>query len=91
MSLPAETAGADAADSVPDRPLGESRWPPIVAVLVFLALNVGLRISLGGEGVVRLPWLVPAIEVALVVALVTSNPSGLADRRRLRRIAFGIV
>jgi hypothetical protein len=91
VSLRAETAEAEAADSVADTPLGESRWPPIAAVLVFLALNVALRLSLGGEGVVRLPWLVPGIEAALVVALVTSNPSGLADRRRLRRIAFAIV
>ena len=31
----------------------ESRWPPIVAMALFLALNVVARISLPHEGLVR--------------------------------------
>jgi hypothetical protein len=77
--------------SAVDGPLGESRWPPIVAVLLFMALNASLRIALPAEPTFHLPWLVPLIEIALVVALLTSNPSGLVDRRRRRLIAVGIV
>jgi hypothetical protein len=71
--------------------LGESRWPPVAAVLVFLALNIALRIWLPSEGVARVPWLLPAIEVVLVVVLVTSDPSGAEERRRLRRTALVLV
>jgi uncharacterized membrane protein len=71
--------------------IGESRWPPIVAIVVFIALNVALRIWLPREGAIRLPWVLPGIEVALLVVLVTSNPSGRAERRRMRRVAIVLV
>lgn len=82
---------AAAGDAVPLPPLGESRWPPVIAILVFIALNVGVRIWLPGEGAVHVPWLLPAIEVALLVVLLTSNPSGLAERHLLRRISLILV
>jgi hypothetical protein len=46
---------------------------------------------LPGEGAIRIPWLLPAIEVALVLVLVTSNPTGAAERRRLRRLSLVLV
>jgi hypothetical protein len=69
----------------------ESVWPPVVAVLVFMALNVALRIWLPREGVVNARWLLPVIEAIFVVVLVTSNPVGEADRRRLRRLSLTLV
>ena len=80
-----------ASEVVTEAPLGESRWPPLAAVLVFMALNIAVRIWLPSEGAVRVPWLVPAIEGALLVVLLTSNPSGLAERRRLRRVSLVLV
>jgi len=71
--------------------LAEPRWPPIAAILVFLAINIALRAWLPGEGAVRVPWLLPVIEAALLVVLVTSNPSGAVERRRLRRLAILLV
>jgi hypothetical protein len=71
--------------------LAESRWPPIAAIVAFLAINIALRLWLPGEAAVRVPWLLPAIEAALLVVLVTSNPSGAVDRRRLRRVALMLV
>jgi hypothetical protein len=62
-----------------------------VAVLLFMVLNLALRISLPSEPTFHLAWLVPLVEIALVVALITSNPSGLADRRKRRLVAVGIV
>jgi hypothetical protein len=82
---------APAGDVAAEPLLGESRWPPVAAVLVFMALNIALRIWLPGETAVRVPWLLPAIEAALLVVLVASDPSGLAERRRLRRVALVLV
>jgi uncharacterized membrane protein len=72
--------------------LGESRWPPVAAVLVFLVLNVGLRVWLPTEGAIRAPWLLPAVEVALLAVLLANDPRGVATRARtLRRLAFTLV
>jgi hypothetical protein len=72
-------------------PIGEPRWPPIAAVLVFMAANVALRVWLPDEGLAHTPWLVPAIEAVLLLLLVTSNPMGLVERRRLRRVSLVLV
>jgi uncharacterized membrane protein len=71
--------------------LGESRWPPVVVSLVFMALNIALRVWLPHEGAIRVPWLVPVLEGMLVAVLVTSDPSGAAERRRLRRVSLVLV
>jgi hypothetical protein len=74
-----------------DAALGESRWPPLAAVLAFMALNVALRVWLPRDGLLRAPWLVPAAEAALLVVLVTSDPTGPVERRRLRRALMILV
>jgi|SRR4051812_37172591 hypothetical protein len=56
-----------------------------------MALNIAVRVWLPREGVIRVPWLAPAIEAVLLVVLLTSNPSGAEDRRRLRRLALTLV
>ena len=62
--------------------LGESRWPPVAALVGFLMINIALRVWLPGEGFLHIPWLLPSIEAVLVVVLVTSDPSGAEERRR---------
>jgi hypothetical protein len=69
----------------------ESVWPPVVTVLVFMALNIALRIWLPREGIVNARWLLPAIEAILLVVLITSNPVGAEERRRLRRASLALV
>ncbi|HEX5619854.1 MAG TPA: hypothetical protein VFX51_15645 [Solirubrobacteraceae bacterium] len=71
--------------------VGESRWPPAVAVLVFMTLNIAVRVWLPAEGALHVPWLAPVIEAILIVVLVTSDPSNHAERVRLRRVAFALV
>ena len=83
------------AEAAPDvlaaTPPGESRWPPLAAVVIFMVLNIALRIWLPREGAIRVAWLLPAIEAALLIALLTGDPSGPVERRRLRRIALILV
>src|SRR5262245_17491635 len=72
-------------------PLAEPRWPPIATVVVFLAVNIALRVWLPSDATIRASWLLPAVEVALLVVLVTANPAGAVERRRLRLVAILLV
>jgi hypothetical protein len=82
---------APASDGITDELLGESRWPPLIAIVVFMALNIAVRIWLPAESAIRLPWVLPAVEAVLLVVLITSHPWGVVERRRLRRIALALV
>jgi hypothetical protein len=81
---------APVTDTIDPTP-GESRWIPVAAVLVFLAINVALRLWLPREGAIRVPWLLPVIEIALLIVLLTSDPSGAEERRKLRRVGLTLV
>jgi hypothetical protein len=59
--------------------LAESRWPPAIALVVFLALNIAVRVWLPQEGAVRVVWLVPAVE-AVLLALLLVGPARVARR-----------
>ena len=68
MTSPSEAATelpAAEASSIPVEI--ESRWPPALALLAFMTLNVAIRLWLPDEGAVRLHWLVPSIELVLLV------------------------
>ena len=72
--------------------LGESRWPPAIALLAFTVLNVVIRFWLPREGTLRVPYLVPAVEVVLLIVLFAANPGNVAiHRARLRRLALVLV
>ena len=78
----------------PEAPLGEPRWPPITALAVLIVLNIGLRLWLPHEPLVRTPWLVPGIEVVLLGVLLLADPSrhsGHRARGSMRRVAFTLV
>jgi uncharacterized membrane protein len=72
--------------------IGESRWPPVVTVLVFIVLNVSLRLWLPSDRAISVPWLLPVIEILLLLVLVLSDPGG-SDRRsrQLRRVGIALV
>ena len=74
-----------------DELLGESRWPPIAALVALMALTIALRVWLPEDASLHLDWLVPALEGVLVVVLLTANPSGPVERRRLRRASLVLV
>ena len=72
--------------------LGESRWPPALAVLVFVVLNVAIRAWLPSGSAIRVPWLLPGIEIAVLVLLVVSHPGNVErSHRLLRRLAIALV
>jgi len=89
--LEAAVAEHTAAGDAIEAQIGESRWPPIVAIVGFMAINVAVRLWLPTEGAIRAPWVLPGIEGILLIVLVTSNPSGAAERRRLHRVALVLV
>jgi uncharacterized membrane protein len=61
-------------------------------LVVFIALNIGLRIWLPHAGAIRVPWLLPALEVLLLLVLLLSDPGNLARRHRvLRPVAVTLV
>ena len=94
MASPGEVVSASppAAAAAETSPIGESRWPPALALFAFLALNIALRVWLPSGTPVRVPWLLPAIEAALLVLLLVGNPGRLDDRRaQLHRAALLIV
>jgi hypothetical protein len=83
MPPPGEAGVAAAAgDEETDARLGESRWPPAIALVAFIALNSALRLWLPNQGAVRVPWLLPALEAILLVVLVAGDPARLARRGR---------
>lgn len=72
--------------------LGESRWPPALALVAFLGLNIALRLWLPHQAAIRVPWLLPAVEVVLLVVLLAGDPARLAPRAPwLRPVLVGMV
>jgi hypothetical protein len=62
---------------------GERRWPSLVAVIVAVVLQLLLPQSL----VLQPRWLLPAVEIGLLVALWLANPVRMERRHPLIRIA----
>jgi uncharacterized membrane protein len=84
--------GVIPADGAVEPGIGEPRWPIAVALLVFMGLNIGLRVWLPNEAAIRLPWLLPALEAVLLAFLLLSHPRSRGRHRRwLRRISVILV
>ena len=88
------TAPGEAARAVPaaEAPIGEPRWPPAVALFVYLALNITLRVWLPHDSAVRVSWLLPSLEAALILLLLLGDPSRLAKHaQRVHQAAVAFV
>jgi hypothetical protein len=73
-------------------PIRESRWPPVAALLVYMVLNIVVRVWLPGDSAIRAPWLVPAVEAVLLAVLLFGDPGRLARRSPwVRRVVMAIV
>jgi hypothetical protein len=73
------TRASDDLADLPDTSLGESRWPPVLAMFVFLLMNVAVRIWLPDEGPAQVPWLLPTVEGILVAAALWATALLVAD------------
>jgi uncharacterized membrane protein len=92
VELRDETDTAAPAGEVATISLGESRLPPAAALVLFMAINITLRVWLPNDGAIRQPWLLPGLEAVLLLVLLTSDPTSLARRARsLHRVAVALV
>jgi hypothetical protein len=92
VAAPGDTVTETPRDIAFESVVGESRWPPAIALVVFLGLNVSLRVWLPHDSIVRVPWLLPAMEAVLLVVLLAAEPQSLARHARwLRRVAVTLV
>ncbi len=78
-----------ARDDVPEQ-LGEPLWPPVVSLLTFMVLNLGLRLWLPSESLVGGRWVLPSLELVLVVVLLAAHPHR-HSRRTMRRLMLSLV
>lgn len=76
-----------APEGVDDAAITEPRWPVALALLAFIAVSVVLRVTVPDRESLGPAWLVPGIEIGLLVALIAADPARLAGRRRWLRPA----
>ncbi len=70
----------------------EPRWPVALALSAFIVITVVLRVAVPHRDSLGPHWLVPAIEIALLVALLAANPAHIGRRARwLRPLAIALV
>ena len=70
----------------------EPRWPIALTILCFIAITITLRVLQPKRESVGPAWLVPALEIAMLLALLAANPAHIQERRRwLRRVAIGLI
>jgi uncharacterized membrane protein len=80
------------AEAAPAPTIGESRLPPALALLAFLALNIGVRAWLPNAGTIHVDWLAPTLETLLLLILLASDPVALRKRHAwLRKAALALV
>jgi len=70
----------------------EARWPIALVVAGYIVVSIVLRIEVPNRPHLGPEWLVPGIEIALLVALVLADPYHITRRARwLRRVAIGLT
>src|SRR4051812_49464031 len=70
----------------------EPRWPIALTIACFIAITITLRLLQPKRESVGPAWLVPVLEIAMLLALLAANPAHIQERRRwLRRVAIGLI
>lgn len=70
----------------------EPRWPVALAVSAFIAITVTLRVLEPTRESLGPTWLVPGIEIAMLLALLAADPARVAARAGwLRRLSIALV
>jgi hypothetical protein len=82
----------DRAEENPTWSVIEPRWPIVLTLGLFIALSIVLRVVEPERESLGPAWLVPAIEIGLLVVLLLSDPARVTGRRRwLRRTSITLV
>jgi len=72
--------------------IGESSWPPAIALFVYMLFNIVVRVWLPSESPIRVPWLIPTVEAGLLALLLVVRPANISvSRARLHRISVTLV
>jgi hypothetical protein len=75
-----------------ERLILEPRWPIALTLGFFIALSVTLRIAAPNRSSLGPDWLIPGIEIGLLIVLLAADPARVSGRRRwLRRLAITLV
>jgi hypothetical protein len=75
-----------------ERVFVESRWPVGLTVGMYILITVVLRLSVPDRESTGPKWIIPGIEIVLLVCLLAADPARMAGHRLwLRRIAIGLV
>ena len=75
-----------------ERLLLEPRWPIAATLGFFIAVSIVLRIAVPHRSSLGPDWLVPAVEIGLLIVLLAADPARVSGRRRwLRRLAIALV
>jgi hypothetical protein len=75
-----------------ERLILEPRWPIALALGFFIAVSIVLRIAVPHRSSLGPDWLVPAIEIGLLILLLVADPARVSGGRRwLRRLAIALV
>jgi len=75
-------------DDVPIEP----RWPVALVILTFVAITIALRVAQPDRQSLGPRWLVPGIEIGMLVALLAADPAHVHERRKwLRPVAIALV
>jgi hypothetical protein len=81
-------AGDRPATDIPHEP----RWPVGLTLGAYVVITIVLRVAQPEREALGPNWLVPSIEIALLVCLIAADPAHIAGRRRwLRRVAIVLV
>jgi hypothetical protein len=76
----------------PDEEFTEPRWQLAAALGAFILVSVVLRIAVPERQSIGPAWLVPALEIGLLVLLVAADPARIAGRRHwLRKASILLV
>jgi hypothetical protein len=70
----------------------EPRWPIALVLGFFIAISIVLRVAVPNRSSLGPDWLVPGIEIGLLLLLLAADPARVSGRRRwLRKLAIALV
>jgi len=85
-------APEQAQQSTATTPSIEPRWPIALAILCFMGITIALRIAQPARESLGASWVVPSIEIAVLVALLAADPTRVHRRRHwLRPVSLALV